>query len=491
MKKHISVAVLAVSAAFTFASAGWASAQESASDDVVARVGDQTITHSEINTMMNSSAVVGLSVPALGTPDRQRAHLMLLDKVISANLLYLDARDQGLDKDPAYQRDLREFADGVLASLYRKRHLYEGLDVSDQEIEAFRRESVVGDAPLSDEARTQIAAVLRKRKLDEAHATERERLRAGLDVSIDRAALDPADDDVRADGDVLARYGDQTLTWADASARLLKASAQAELANGRLDAIDERVEALNRIVDIRVLADKARAEGIEQDAVYRRRFDEYRKTQLINERRARLLAGFEPDEKAIDAYFKANAGRISQPEERKIQMIVLGSRDEAEAIKARIDAGELTLYQAAAEYSIDPRAKETLGEMGWVGQGSGFPELDKMTFALGPDELGGPVESPAGWHLVKVLDVRDARFQDVTDENTRRFVRRTLMREKLDDYLVDLRLKRYKVEVYEDRLNRNFAQEAAWIDELEKKAQEPSSVTAQREEALKKLMQQP
>ena len=58
---------------------------------VIARVGDETITFGELNTMLNSSAMVGLSIPALGTPKRNKVMITLLDKVISANLLYLDA----------------------------------------------------------------------------------------------------------------------------------------------------------------------------------------------------------------------------------------------------------------------------------------------------------------------------------------------------------------------------------------------------------------
>ena len=47
--------------------------------------------------MLNSSAMVGLSIPALGTPRRNQVIYTLLDKVISANLLYLDAKKNGAD----------------------------------------------------------------------------------------------------------------------------------------------------------------------------------------------------------------------------------------------------------------------------------------------------------------------------------------------------------------------------------------------------------
>ena len=44
------------------------------------------ITFNLINTMLNSSAVVGVSIPALGTPERDTVRITLLDKFVSANL---------------------------------------------------------------------------------------------------------------------------------------------------------------------------------------------------------------------------------------------------------------------------------------------------------------------------------------------------------------------------------------------------------------------
>ena len=73
------------------------------------------------------------------------------------------------------------------------------------------------------------------------------------------------------------------------------------------------------------------------------------------------------------------------------------------------------------------------------------------------------MESPAGWHLVKVIDVRDARFTDVTEPETRKATRRLLLKQKLNDYVVGLRTDRFPVVVYDDNLKRLFREEAQWI----------------------------
>jgi hypothetical protein len=54
--------------------------------------------------------------------------------------------------------------------------------------------------------------------------------------------------------------------------------------------------------------------------------------------------------------------------------------------------------------------------------------------------------------------------------------------------VVNLRLKDFKVEVYQDRLNAEFNKEAAWIAQLEQKAKAPHSLTKQRAAAMEKLL---
>jgi len=142
------------------------------------------------------------------------------------------------------------------------------------------------------------------------------------------------------------------------------------------------------------------------------------------------------------------------PESRKIQMVVMETKEDAEKLKHMIESGEITIYQAAKDYSIDPNAKKTLGEMGWVEHGTGFPDLDDLTFSLQLDVIGGPVQSPAGWHLVKVLEIKPAVNASISEANTWRTTRRKLIDERLKDYTVDLRKNHFKVEVYNDVLNR-------------------------------------
>ena len=288
----------------------------------------------------------------------------------------------------------------------------------------------------------------------------------------------------------MARVDDTTITWGEVSELMLGADKRAGYAEFFLDSDTERLKRLDVYIDTRVMAIKGRAAGLESAPSYLERTREYRKTRLINLHRGQLFSDWSPSDEELKVFFEANKDRISVPEMRKVQMVVLKTQAEADDIKQRIDAGELTIFQAAMEYSIDPNAKKTLGDMGWVSRGSGFPELDEFTFFLEPEVLGGPVESPAGWHLVKVLDVQDAQLINLGEPQTRRMTLRLYIGEKLDNYVIGLRKNDFKVAVYEDELARQFKREAEFIAGLTEKAAKEGSVTSEREADLKKLMQE-
>ncbi len=448
-------------------------------DVVIAKVGDQAITMNLINTMLNSSAVVGLSIPALGTPERDRVRIQLLDKAISANLFYLDALKQGVDKDPVYQADLQRFSDSLLAMMYRKQVLGQ-IEVTDDEVQAFFEQSIAPGTELTDDVRTAIRAKLRKQRLEGMDTTLRIRLREGVDVRVHEDDLDPAKDEGREDAVVLATIDGAPILWGEVK----------EVLSGPVNAssMQRRLQALNRNIDHRILAQKGRAAGLEQDPTYAKRLAEFRKSRLINLHRGRLVSEMEPEEAELADYFKANRDRITVKEARKVQMVVLETEDEAQAVKQQIESGEITIYQAAVEYSIDPNAKQTLGEIGWVSQGTGFPELDKVTFMLGPDEIGGPVESPAGWHLVKVLDVRGSQYESLDEPGARKLTRRMMVHEKLNDYVIDLRKNAFPVEVYADRINAYARAEATWMAAKLEKAAGSGEGEAKLKQQIEDLM---
>jgi parvulin-like peptidyl-prolyl isomerase len=445
---------------------------------VIAKVGDQTITFHEINTMINSAAIVGLSMPELGSPERDTVRITLLDKLISANLLYLDAVQQGVDQDPGYQQDIQRFRDAILVNLYRSKHLVGEIEVTDEDIQAFYNANISAETELTDELRAGIEATIRKQRVKARTATMRERLREGHKTAINVTDLDPADDQVRNDKDAVAELDGVKITWGEVRPSLQRAHA--------LQSTQVRIEALENIIDARIMAELGKEVGLEEDPVYQARFGEYSKTRLINLHRGRLLESWEPTDEEIRAYYDANQDRIIVREVRKLQMLVVENQEEAEALKKQIEAREITFHKAVADHSIIPDAKKTLGQIGWVTEGTGYPELDEVTFLLEAGEIGGPVESPAGWHVVRVLDQRDSQHKNVADPQTRKKARKMLLDSKLNQYVIDLRKEHFQVQINEDMLQKLSQQEIDWYQEMLEKAQKSPEEVLEQIQRLQK-----
>ena len=330
--------------------------------------------------------------------------------------------------------------------------------------------------------RMALKSTLRKQRLSEKGDQLRAVLREGVTVEINDVELDPLKDAERADTAVLATIDGKPVTWGEVKERL---GAKVSSTSG-----DQRRAAVNALVDERIMVNKARANGLDQDPAYLARVQEYRKTRLINLHRTALVKSMEPSDEELRAYFEANRAAITIPEFRKVQMVVLKTEDEAKDVKNRIEAGEITMYQAAADYSVAPGARENLGEIGWVEKGKALPGLNDVVFALGPGEIGGPVQVGDVWHLVTVQDVREPQYTDFDDEKTRKLTRRRYLHEKLDEYTVKLREEEFPVKVYEDKLIRLAQQEADMVKQLAEKSRQPGSETEKRIGEFQKLMKQ-
>ena len=459
--------------------------------DMIARVGDEAITFGQVNSMLNSSAMLGLQIPALGTPERNQMMMALLEKAISANLIYLDAKHKGVDRLNAYLEDVSSFEDAIIASLYKNKIMIGETQVSETEVLHYYNTRTSKEAELTDDYKLAIEAMIRKSKMDEFEATLRDRIRENVEVTINEKVLSPDYDDWRSDADVVASYDNHRITWSQVKGIMQNANMNVSLDTFYISDDEERIARLQQHIDDAIMALKGRAAGLEQDPSFIKRAAEYSKARLINEHRNGLIHSWNPSEDELRAYFVNNIDKFSVPEARRVQMLVVKTREEAESIKARIDKGEVTLGQAAQQLSIDPNAKYTQGDMGWISKGAVFEGLEEMIFNMQPEVVSDPVETRAGWYLLKVLAVVEAQPENLDNPQTRERAFRAYMQDRLNDYVADLRKNHFEVVVYNDELQRQFKREADLIAELNRKEQQQNFGSAQPLEELQKFITPP
>lgn len=155
-------------------------------------------------------------------------------------------------------------------------------------------------------------------------------------------------------------------------------------------------------------------------------------------------------DKAIEEYYKANAGKYQKDEKVQIMQIFFAlpaddskkSDIEAKAqnIMQRIQKGE-DFAKLAAEYSENPD-RESAWDIGYVKRGGLLKEVEEAAFSLKPGENSKPFWSIAGLHIIKVVD-RIGSDAGKAREEIKGLLFEEAFNIKLDEWIKELREKAY------------------------------------------------
>ena len=100
-------------------------------------------------------------------------------------------------------------------------------------------------------------------------------------------------------------------------------------------------------------------------------------------------------------------------------------------LKERISHGA-DFAELARLHSNDLSAAKG-GDLGWLNPGDTVPDFERAMNSLKPGQVGEPVQSPFGWHLIQVLE----RRMDVSKERVRQTARMALRERKADEAYQD------------------------------------------------------
>jgi peptidyl-prolyl cis-trans isomerase SurA len=103
-------------------------------------------------------------------------------------------------------------------------------------------------------------------------------------------------------------------------------------------------------------------------------------------------------------------------------------KSKLEQLRERVLNGE-DFAELARAHSEDKSSAAKGGDLGWVNPGQTVPEFERKMNELEPNELGEPVETPFGLHLIQVLA---KRMYDVSDERSRAAARQQIHSRKAD-----------------------------------------------------------
>ena len=135
---------------------------------------------------------------------------------------------------------------------------------------------------------------------------------------------------------------------------------------------------------------------------------------LLNQRRAILADTYLRDAvearvtpEAVEALYQELYLDAEPAQEVRAGHILVETEEEANALKAQLDAGA-DFAALAAEHGTDGTASKG-GDLGWFVQTDMVPEFADAAFTMAPGTISAPVKTAFGWHLIRLDERRDRR----------------------------------------------------------------------------------
>jgi parvulin-like peptidyl-prolyl isomerase len=129
--------------------------------------------------------------------------------------------------------------------------------------------------------------------------------------------------------------------------------------------------------------------------------DDVRASVVQNKIYEKVTAGATVSDKEVSDYYKKNKAQYVQPESRDVRHILVKKKALAEQIYQQLQSGA-SFAALAKKYSTDPSSKNSGGKL-TVSKGRQVPEFDKVAFKLKTHEIGKPVKTTYGWHVIQAL----------------------------------------------------------------------------------------
>jgi peptidyl-prolyl cis-trans isomerase C len=202
---------------------------------------------------------------------------------------------------------------------------------------------------------------------------------------------------------VVATVGTETITEADLS--FAAEDLAQDLANVAPE--ERRAFLLTVLIDMKVMAQAARSEGMDQTELFQQRLNYLEERALRRAYFAEKISSAVTPE-ALQAAYDAYVATFQPQEEIHARHILVDTQEEAAAIKAEIEGGR-PFDEVAREKSKDPSAATNGGDLGFFGRGMMVPEFENAAFALTEiGQISDPIQSQYGWHIIQLEERRES-----------------------------------------------------------------------------------
>jgi len=169
----------------------------------------------------------------------------------------------------------------------------------------------------------------------------------------------------------------------------------------------QRASVIKTLVNIELLSQDARKQGLDKQPEMQLQLQMEADGMLANQDMEDYMSKHMPTDADVKATYDERMKNFD-PHEYKARHILVKDQAQAQDIIAQLNKG--AKFAALAEkYSLDEQSGKNGGELGdWFPPDGMVPQFSAAVMKLKKGEITqAPVQSPYGWHVIQLEDVRD------------------------------------------------------------------------------------
>ena len=222
----------------------------------------------------------------------------------------------------------------------------------------------------------------------------------------------------------------------------------------------KKLAALSTVIDAKLIAEKARAEKIEDTEDFKSRLEFIVDRELHNAYFKKHVVDTVTDAD-VKARYEAEIAKLPPVEEVRARHILVKTEDEAKTVIKELGEGK-DFAELAKAKSTDPN-KSDGGDLGYFKKGMMVPEFETAAFAMNKGDVSKePIKTQFGFHVIKVEDKRNApppEFEQVKDQ-----VKQIVLRDKYMEILKTTKAAA-KIEIEDPALKKAYDESAQPVEQ--------------------------
>jgi peptidyl-prolyl cis-trans isomerase C len=206
--------------------------------------------------------------------------------------------------------------------------------------------------------------------------------------------------------------------------------------NATLTAQDQS-QVLDDMVSLKLMAAQGTKDGLQDDPDVQAQLGLLHMRVLADAESQKFIKSHVPADADLKAEYDQAISKLDHSEYHA-RHILVASKDQAEQVIKKLKSGA-KFEDLAKTQSTDTGSKNNGGDLGWFTTSRMVPPFADAVKGMKKGDISQPVQTQYGWHVIELVDTRDAQPPAFDNPQVQQQLKDVLERKKLQDYVADLR----------------------------------------------------